>query len=187
MREHSLLSMTLQKKTVPKGAMDQIGECLSRVINAFAKAEDDAQIFMAKLDIKDGFWRMDCCEGDEWNFAYVLPQQEGKPITLVVPISLQMGWVESTPYFCMATETAQDVTTKNIELLIGTLPSHIEHYMPNTINSWLTSKSRTQLCCISWRFMSMTSCVWSSPSITEAATSHCNSGNDGHTRCIPHG
>jgi hypothetical protein len=58
---------------------------------------------MAKWDIKDGFWRMDCAEGGEWNFVYVLPQKEGEPVLLVVPTSLQLGWVESPPYFCTAT------------------------------------------------------------------------------------
>ncbi len=76
---------------------------------------------MAKWDIKDGFWRMDCAKGKEWNFAYVLPQPEGEPIKLVVPTSLQMGWVESPPYFCAATETARDITTKFIEQPVGTL------------------------------------------------------------------
>jgi hypothetical protein len=28
---------------------------------------------MAKWDIKDGFWHMDCEKGEEYNFAYVLP------------------------------------------------------------------------------------------------------------------
>ena len=87
------------KKTAPKGAIDQTGEGLSRIIHAFAEADKNAKIFMAKWDIKDGFWRMDCAEGEEWNFAYVLPQAEGKPTKLVVPTSLQMGWVESPPYF----------------------------------------------------------------------------------------
>ncbi len=84
-------------KTAPKGATDQLGECLTRVIHAFAEADNDAKIFMAKWDIKDGFWRMDCRDGEERNFAYVLPQPEGSPITLVVPTSLQMGWVEPHP------------------------------------------------------------------------------------------
>ena len=48
---------------------------------------------MAKWDIKDSFWRMDAEEGAEWNFAYILPQSPGKPIYLVVPNSLQIGWV----------------------------------------------------------------------------------------------
>jgi hypothetical protein len=81
-------------KTAPKGAIDQLGHSLTRIIHAFAKTEDDARIFMAKWDIKDGFWRMDAEEGAEWSFAYVLPQSPGQPSYLVVPTSLQMGWVE---------------------------------------------------------------------------------------------
>jgi hypothetical protein len=79
---------------------------------------------MAKWDIKDGFWRMDCEEGEEWNFAYVLPQPEGEPIKLVIPTSLQMGWVKSPPYFCAATETARDVSTEYIDTEVGSLPTH---------------------------------------------------------------
>ncbi len=85
------------EKTAPAGTINQLGKCLTRFIHAFAEAVNDVKIFMAKWDIKDGFWRMDCVKGEEWNFAYVLPQEEGKPITLVVPTSLQMGWVESPP------------------------------------------------------------------------------------------
>ena len=61
---------------------------------------------MAKWDVKDGFWRMDNQEGEEWNFAYVMPQDPSEPTRLVVPTLLQMGWVESPPYFCAATETS---------------------------------------------------------------------------------
>jgi hypothetical protein len=71
------------KKTASAGTINQIGKCLSHVIHAFADADNDAKIFMAKWDIKDGFWRMDCAAGEEWNFAYVLPQEESKPITLL--------------------------------------------------------------------------------------------------------
>ena len=35
-------------KTAPKGAIDQLGHLLSRIIHAFAEMEDDARIFMAK-------------------------------------------------------------------------------------------------------------------------------------------
>jgi hypothetical protein len=58
---------------VPQGALDQLSHALSRIIHAFAKAEEDAKIFMAKWGIKDGFWQMDCKVGEEFNFAYVLP------------------------------------------------------------------------------------------------------------------
>jgi hypothetical protein len=68
---------------------------------------------------------MDCAEGEEWNFAYVLPQEDGKPIMLVVPTSLQMGWVESPPYFCAATETLRDISTEYCETAVN---------CPHTIN-----------------------------------------------------
>ena len=57
------------KKTAPADAIDQIGKSLSQIIHAFAETNDNEKIFMAKWDIKDGFWRMDCADGEEWNFA----------------------------------------------------------------------------------------------------------------------
>jgi len=50
-------------KTAPKGTIDQLGHSLTRIIHAFAEAEEDARIIMAKWDIKDGFWRLDAEEG----------------------------------------------------------------------------------------------------------------------------
>ncbi len=111
-------------KTAPNAACEQLGHVLRRIIYAFAEAEDDAKIFMAKYDIKDGFWRLDCQEGEEWNFAYVLPQEEGQPVKLVVPSSLQMGWIESPPFFCTASETGRDVAEDYVETPIGSRPMH---------------------------------------------------------------
>ena len=111
-------------KTAPEGAIDQLGHSLSRIIHAFAQADEDAKVFMAKWDIKDGFWRLDCEEGAEWNFAYVLPQEEGQPVKLVIPTSLQMGWIESPPYFCAASETGRDVAAEYAEAPIGSLENH---------------------------------------------------------------
>ena len=108
-------------KTAPRGAIDQMGHTLQRIIHAFAQADPDAKIFMAKWDIKDGFWRLDCAEEEDWNFCYVLPQPPGEPIKLVVPKALQMGWIESPPYFCAASETGRDVATQYAETPIGTL------------------------------------------------------------------
>ena len=69
----------------------------------------------------------------EWNFAYVLPQRKGAPTRLVVPTSLQMGWVESPPYFCMTNETAQDVAAQYAESELGTQKDHnfLEYAMGN--------------------------------------------------------
>jgi hypothetical protein len=98
-----------------------------------AEAGPDDKVLMAKFDIKDGFWRFNCEEGEEWNFSYVyvLPQAAGEPAKLVVPSLLQMGWVESPPNFCAASETARDVADQYAECPIGSVANHkfIEHAM----------------------------------------------------------
>ena len=43
---------------------------------------------------------------------------------LVVPIYPHMGWIESPPYFCAASETARDVSQKYVETPVGTLTNH---------------------------------------------------------------
>ena len=110
----------------PARAIDQMGHALQRVIHAFAEDHiENSKIFMAKYNVKDGFWQLDCKTGEEWNFCYVLPPKNaGDPVKLVVPTSLQMGWVESPPYFCAASETARDVSAQYADTKVGSLPTH---------------------------------------------------------------
>ena len=61
-------------KNLPQRAIYQLGHSLMQMIYAFSQADEDMKIFMEKWDIKDGFWRLNCALGEEWNFAYVLPQ-----------------------------------------------------------------------------------------------------------------
>ncbi len=49
---------------------------------------------------------------------------QGNQYKIVVPMSLQMGWVESPPYFCAATETSRNIAMKYCKTEIGTLPIH---------------------------------------------------------------
>jgi hypothetical protein len=102
-------------KLAPPESMVQLGNCVKRIISVMAENHDrDKPFKFCKLDIKDGFWRLVVNETDAWNFCYVLPPKDGKPkpiddTLLVVPNSLQMGWCESPPFFCAASETARDV------------------------------------------------------------------------------
>ena len=89
-----------------------------------AAPEEHGHIMFSKLDIKDGFWRMTCAEGEEWNFAYVLPNYPDKPVEIAVPSALQMGWAESPQFFCAASETARDAAEWYVSEAIGTLPHH---------------------------------------------------------------
>ena len=112
------------EKSGPQGAVDQIGHAIHRIIHAFAEATNEDKIIMAKYNIKDGFWRMDCCEGEEWNFSYVLPQPPGEPVCIGVPISLHMGWIKSPTFFCAATETGRDVIMQYADTPITSLSEH---------------------------------------------------------------
>ena len=117
-------------KQAPQKAMAGLGNALKRIIHEMGEHYNPAFPFkFAKCDIKDGFWRMVVHPDDAYNFCYVLPSKSKNTpiddIILVLPDSLQMGWCESPPFFCAATETARDV----INFLITnqattTLPPH---------------------------------------------------------------
>jgi hypothetical protein len=80
-------------------------------------------ILFCKLDISDGFWHLVVREQDSFNLAYVLPQQEGEPVRIVVSLVVQMGWVESPSLFCTVTESARDLTQHLVDTN-AKLPPH---------------------------------------------------------------
>ena len=114
-----------------KGSHGSAGIALQRIIVKLADAqEEDQELFFAKLDINDGFWRIIVGDEDAWNLCYAIPNPDPTAsrddIWIVVPNSLQMG-CESPPFFCAASETARDVIQ---QLLKVDLPPHpFEHYM----------------------------------------------------------
>lgn len=116
-------------KLAPQQSMAQLGLALKRMVATMAVNFDPDRPFkFAKLDIKDGFWRMAVNDKNAWNFVYVLPSKNKKvaldDIELVVLNSLQMGWCESPPFFCAGSETARDI----IEELLhdaDSLPPHL--------------------------------------------------------------
>ena len=116
-------------KQAPQQAMGQLGSVVKRIVATMADFFDPHKPFcFTKIDIKDGFWRMAVSDDEAWNFCYVLPNSEKASnniddTLIVVPNSLQMGWIESPPCFCAGTETARDI----IELILpsaASLPKH---------------------------------------------------------------
>ena len=102
----------------------QMGSAMPRIIIAMAQCPEDSVIYFSKFDISDGFWRMINELGKEYNFAFVMPTTPDEPIQIVVPSSLQMGWVDAPLYFCGASETVRDVAAEYVEAPIGALPEH---------------------------------------------------------------
>jgi hypothetical protein len=118
----------------PQKSMAELGNVLLRIINAMAKHHNPNFPFaFSKCDIKDGFWRMVVSHEDAWNFCYVLPgNNKNTPlddIQIVVPHSLQMGWCESPPFFCAATETGRDVIQQMLQHATEAPAHPMEHYL----------------------------------------------------------
>ena len=100
----------LMKETSPAEALEQVGTVMPRIIKVLATApllQDPIQF--SKLDIKDGFCRMVCAVGKEWNFAYGLTNHPESPTELVIPSDLQMGLTLSPCFFLVASYTSFDV------------------------------------------------------------------------------
>ena len=121
-------------KLAKQQSMTQLGSTLQRLVALMAKNHDLKKPFkFTKLDIKDGFWRMAVNDLDAWNFCYILPShnknQSIDDMEIVVPNSLQMGWCESPPLFCTASETARDI----IDKLYTSRDSLEEHRLENAM------------------------------------------------------
>ena len=80
---------------------------------------------------------------------------------LVVPTSLQMGWVESPAYFCAASETGRDVASRYAEMKLGSLPPHKFTELTQTHDDFKALPHATDG--NSSRHMLMTTCLWPLP------------------------
>ena len=113
------------KETAPDEALEQVITVMPHIIEALTIAPLlEETIHFSTLDIKDGFWRMVCAFGEEWNFAYFLPNYLEAPTELAIPSALQMGWTLSPFFFHAASDTARDVSESYDHERVGTLPEH---------------------------------------------------------------
>ncbi len=86
-------------------------------------------ILFRKLDISNGFWHLVVRIEDSFSFSYILPQQEAKPIQIVEPSAVQVGWVESPPLFCAVTKSAPNLTQHLVDHAVSLPPHPFEEMM----------------------------------------------------------
>mmetsp|Transcript_19326 Transcript_19326/g.42052 ORF Transcript_19326/g.42052 Transcript_19326/m.42052 type:complete len:104 (+) Transcript_19326:759-1070(+) len=99
--------------------MDQIGIVLPQILKATAHVLEAGNMMVMKLKINNGFWQLVYVEGEEWSFSYILSNQPGSPIEILVPSVLQMGWLLSPSFFCPVSETAQALAQSYIIQTVG--------------------------------------------------------------------
>ena len=111
----------------PPEAM-QFGKALLRVLQRIVDADPRfGPVFLAKLDISDGFYRIWLLPRDSMALGLAFPQQDGQPQLLAFPLALPMGWVLSPPYFCAVTETVADLANASMQDLQHAPPHRLEN------------------------------------------------------------
>jgi hypothetical protein len=99
----------------PKEAM-QFGHALDRILRDILLADPKlGPIYLSKLDISDGFYRINLAIDDIPKLGVVFPVKEGEEPLVAFPLVLPMGWANSPPIFSAATETSADLANEAIQ------------------------------------------------------------------------
>ena len=113
-------------RLAPEEAM-QFGKALQRILEAIVTAHPKyGPVHMMKVDISDGFYRIWLNLQDCPRLAVSVPPLEGTEPLLAVPMVLPMGWTESPPYFCSATETVADLANHRVTMGWNPMPHHLD-------------------------------------------------------------
>lgn len=88
----------------------QCGRALDRILFAIHTATREAgPLRVIKIDLSDGFHRTGLRATDALKLGVVFPTGPKEPPLVAMPSVLPMGWMESLPHFCTATETIADL------------------------------------------------------------------------------
>ena len=68
-----------------------------------------SKMFTWEVDLADGFYRLGLTSGSILKLGVAFPKYHGEEQMVALPLSIPMGWVESPPAFCAATETVADL------------------------------------------------------------------------------
>ena len=103
--------------TLPLAPMEamQFGHALDRILREILLANPAfGPVRLMKVDISDGFYRIDLNVDDIPKLGVVFPTVDGEEPLIAFPLVLPMGWKNSPPIFCSATETIADLANARL-------------------------------------------------------------------------
>lgn len=109
----------------PTDAM-QFVRALQRIVQHTFRADPrHGPVYISKLDLSDGFYRLAVRPDDIPKLGVLVPSltDQTAPPLVAFPLVLPMGWVNSPPFFCSVTETIADLTNTKLTSN-ATLPHH---------------------------------------------------------------
>ena len=110
----------------PEEAM-QFGGTLTRLLHAIAHADPrHGPVYLGKYDLADGYYRMHLHTDSVLPLALLFPVSPGESPMVALPLVLPMGWTESPPYFCAATETIADLANERLQDPTELAPHRLE-------------------------------------------------------------
>jgi hypothetical protein len=111
--DHSIFWVNaLTLRLAPAEAM-QFGDALPRILWLIRHHDPvHGELLLSKFDIKDGYYRIPLKASDAPMLAVILPAYNGEEPMVAIPLSLTMGWTESPPIFCAASETVADLANR---------------------------------------------------------------------------
>lgn len=107
----------VNQDTLPLAAREamQFGHALERILREILLANPAfGPVQLIKVDISDGFYRIDLNVDDIPKLGVVFPTLEGEEPLIAFPLVLPMGWKNSPPIFCTATETIADLANARL-------------------------------------------------------------------------
>jgi hypothetical protein len=129
-------SWGINDHTIPSAPNEsmQFGGALYRLLTHIRHADPNhGPVYMAKYDVKDGFYRIHLRPEHSVKLAIVLPPYEGLPPLVAIPFVLTMGWKNSPPTFCSFSETTCDVA--NARLYKRHAPPHRLEHLPAPLDN----------------------------------------------------
>ena len=103
-------------RLAPKEAM-QFGRALIRLLTKIHHANDRfGHVFMSKVDLSDGFYRLWLRANDTAHLAVLFPTRDGEPPLVGIPLTNPMGWCDSPPNFSACTKTVADLANADLAL-----------------------------------------------------------------------
>jgi hypothetical protein len=93
----------------------QFGRSLWRILQHVKHANPYmGPVYMSKIDIADGFYRMWVRSADVPKLRVIFPSRPGNKPLVGFPLALLMGWKEAPKIFTAVTETVADLAIQQL-------------------------------------------------------------------------
>ena len=105
----------------------QYAQALEHLIREVSIADPAlGHMHVLKADGSDGFYCIGLRPTTDPKLGLVFPSEVEDEELVVIPLTLPMGWKNSTPIFCTATETVADLVSEALHCNTPALPHRLD-------------------------------------------------------------